>query len=269
MGKAKVAKVVKMGKAKVKVAKVVKCPTSPTKEYFAIKEGVNLSDFSLIQKTSYLHNLCWFYGLYNALRCEKERMAFSDGCIQSPAFGAMNFFHSDAKYREHGGYARISADGANCEDIGRYLKCLKKKNKISGFVWKNVTEKSQNYINFFNTTNKLKYYMKKHNTRCFFVSGVSFTGLQCAKYKKAMESSSNGETDENEAHRIQMNTYRKMLIHQGTGTWTHGCAVTFQEDDSMTIYDNRLTKIKERAGPTDLIASVGLCFRIFAFKIVI
>jgi len=254
-------------KASAKAAKVVKCPTSPTKEYFAIKEGVNLSDFSLIQKTSYLHNLCWFYALYNALRCEKERMAFSDGCIQSPAFGAMNFFHSDAHYREHGGYARISADGANCEDIGRYLRFLKKKNTISGFVWINVTERSQNYINFFNTTNKLKYYMDKYNTRCFFISGVSFTPLQRAKFQKSMKSSSKCETDKNEAHRIQMDTYRKMLIKQGDGKCTHGCAVIFQEDDSMTIYDSGLLKIKEVATPTDLINSVGKCFKIFAFKI--
>jgi hypothetical protein len=256
-----------MGKAKVKVAKVVKCPTSPTKEYFAIKKGVNLSDFSLIQKTSSLHNLCWFYALYNALRCAKERMAFSDGCIQSPAFGAMNFFHSDANYREHGGYARIFADGANGEDIGRYLQFLKQKNTISGFVWINVTERSQNYANFFNTTEKLKYYMNKHNTRCFFISGVSFTLLQRAKFQKSMKSSSKIETDKNEAHRIQMDTYRKMLIHQGTSKCNHGCAVIFQEDGSMTIFDSGLNKIKEGASPTDLIASVGICFRIFAFKI--
>ena len=88
---------------------------------------------------------CLYYAMYNSLRTEKHRMAFSKGNLQHPSKAFVDFMkneHTSPKVIE-----RIEEEGYTADDMFKYLFHLKDNGWIKEFQWQK--QKKWSLSNFF------------------------------------------------------------------------------------------------------------------------
>ena len=74
-----------------------------------------------------------FYAVYNSLRSEEEKFAFSDGNLADPSKSFIDLFinkDTNEKFRK-----RIAEEGYTGEDMRLYLQKLVQNNRIREYDW--------------------------------------------------------------------------------------------------------------------------------------
>jgi len=163
---------------------------------------------------------CLYYAMYNSLRTEKHRMAFSKGNLQHPSKAFVDFMineHTSPEVIE-----RIKGEGYTADDMRKYLFHLKDNGWIKEFQWQKQKKWSlsiffcsgsvtpQNHILFANSlTSNMKERAKermdkvkknyKKNAKKYKAEGKRLCDLQHEEFLKFYEVFQK-ETEEEEFH---------------------------------------------------------------------